>query len=198
MTDKLTIFRSYVEAAKMMGDAERLAFYDGLFDYALDGVEPEFDGMAKMAFLLCKPYMDTSKKLSEAGAKGGSKGASKPDSKGASKGASKPVGGGIEKGASKPASEGGLVTNKKKKKEEEVEVEEEIEGEESFSPKKKDSSLASVSGAAVAGATPQTAEESKTPYCAKCNSVVFFKPKQAGFACMTHGLLKAKEEVVFR
>lgn len=78
MRDSLRIWHSYIEAARMLSDADRLAYYDALFDYGLDGIEPELTGIPAAMFLLTKPNLDKSISKSEAGAVGG---ASKPEAK---------------------------------------------------------------------------------------------------------------------
>lgn len=78
MRDSLRIWHSYIEAARMLSDADRLAYYDALFDYGFDGIEPELDGIPAAMFLLTKPNLDKSISKSEAGAIGG---ASKPEAK---------------------------------------------------------------------------------------------------------------------
>lgn len=78
MRDSLRIWHSYIEAARMLSDADRLAYYDALFDYGFDGIEPELTGIPAAMFLLTKPNLDKSISKSEAGAIGG---ASKPEEK---------------------------------------------------------------------------------------------------------------------
>ena len=78
MRDSLRIWHSYIEAARMLSDADRLAYYDALFDYGFDGIEPELTGIPAAMFLLTKPNLDKSISKSEAGAVGG---ASKPEAK---------------------------------------------------------------------------------------------------------------------
>ena len=71
MRDSLRIWHSYIEAARMLSDADRLAYYDALFDYGFDGIEPELTGIPAAMFLLTKPNLDKSISKSEAGAIGG-------------------------------------------------------------------------------------------------------------------------------
>lgn len=78
MRDSLRIWHSYIEAARMLSDADRLAYYDALFDYGFDGIEPELTGIPAAMFLLTKPNLDKSISKSEAGAIGG---ASKTEAK---------------------------------------------------------------------------------------------------------------------
>lgn len=79
MRDSLKIWRSYVEAARHLPDADRLAYYDAFFDYGFDGIEPELDGIPAAMFILTKPNLDKSIAKSEAGSAGG---ASKPQANG--------------------------------------------------------------------------------------------------------------------
>ena len=50
-------FRSYHDAAKLMCDAERLAFYDQLLAYVFDGAEPE---EPTSQFVLVEPTLSRS------------------------------------------------------------------------------------------------------------------------------------------
>lgn len=79
MRDSLKLWRSYIEAARHLPDADRLAYYDALFDYGFDGIEPELDGIPAAMFILTKPNLDKSIAKSEAGSAGG---ASKPQANG--------------------------------------------------------------------------------------------------------------------
>ena len=67
----VTFFESYHEAAMMMADGDRLAFYDAVMAYAFEGVEPELDGMVKMAWLLVRPTIDANLSKQVAGSAGG-------------------------------------------------------------------------------------------------------------------------------
>lgn len=65
------IYRSFRDAAKQMPDEERLKFWDALMDYALDGIEPDLDGIAGIVFTAIRPTIDTRTESVLQGAKGG-------------------------------------------------------------------------------------------------------------------------------
>ena len=65
MNDQFTFFRSFGEAFWDFDDKDRLALYDGLTHYALEGVEPEFSGMLATVWKLVKPNVDKSLKRSK-------------------------------------------------------------------------------------------------------------------------------------
>ena len=72
-----SFYRSFRDAARHLEDADRLALYDALADYALDGIDPEDGGIVAALFELLRPVLDSQARRSEAGAKGaqyGSKG----------------------------------------------------------------------------------------------------------------------------
>lgn len=71
MADRFSFYRSYYEAAKMLPEEEQGAFLMAVAEYAFDGVEPDFDGMEAMAFILIKPNIDASVKATENGKGGG-------------------------------------------------------------------------------------------------------------------------------
>lgn len=77
----VTFFESYHEAAMMMADEDRLAFYDAVMAYAFEGVEPELDGMVKMAWLLVRPTIDANLSKQSAGSAGGRPSAAKSTGK---------------------------------------------------------------------------------------------------------------------
>ena len=53
MRDSLVIYRSTVEAGNTLSEKQRLKFYESLFNYALDDVEPEgLNGTMKIFFEL--------------------------------------------------------------------------------------------------------------------------------------------------
>ena len=57
---KFTFFSSYYDAAKLLPESEQGPFLMGLFAYAFEGAEPEFEGAAAIAFVLVKPNIDAS------------------------------------------------------------------------------------------------------------------------------------------
>lgn len=71
---KMAVLRSYRDAAKMLATTSKEAAYEYLIavlDYGLDDIQAELSGPAGAMFLLTKPNLDTSLKMSDGGAKGG-------------------------------------------------------------------------------------------------------------------------------
>ena len=66
-----SFLRSYYEAAKQLPTEEQAHFLMAVCSYALDGIEPEINGVASAMFLLVKPNIDISIKRFEAGTRGG-------------------------------------------------------------------------------------------------------------------------------
>ena len=66
-----SFLRSYYEAAKQLPTEGQAHFLMAVCAYALDGVEPEVNGVASAMFLLVKPNIDISIKRFEAGKRGG-------------------------------------------------------------------------------------------------------------------------------
>lgn len=65
-------FRSFYEAAAVLPDTDRLAFYDAITEYGLNGnIPPNLGGMAKALFVMAKPNLDNSRKQYLNGKKGG-------------------------------------------------------------------------------------------------------------------------------
>lgn len=85
MSDAFTFFRSYYEAAKELTDKQRLAFFDAIILYGIEGDETERTGIAKAMFSLVKPTIDKSKARATAGAKGGKNKTASSDEQASSK-----------------------------------------------------------------------------------------------------------------
>lgn len=113
MIDTVMIYRSFWEAAQALPDKDRLAFWDAVIGYALDGVEPELSGMAKVAFILARPNIDSRNEMICAGKKGG-----RPKKETSERGVIE-----NEKGGFLELEKGGFEKSKSK---EEEEVEEEV------------------------------------------------------------------------
>lgn len=78
--DSIKLWRSYIDAARYLPDAERLAYYDALFAYGIYDEEPQLDGVTAAMFALTKPNLDKSIAKASAGQKGGN--ISKPQANG--------------------------------------------------------------------------------------------------------------------
>lgn len=57
MNDRFTFFASFYEAAKDLPDADRLALYDAIIKYGIDGTEPDLSGIPKMIFAVIHPIL---------------------------------------------------------------------------------------------------------------------------------------------
>lgn len=73
MREAVTFYRSFHEAIQEEEDPmKRLQAYEAILNYALYGMEPEeIKGIAKAAFIVAKPVIDSSNKACENGKKGG-------------------------------------------------------------------------------------------------------------------------------
>lgn len=72
MPEKLTMFSSYYEAAKLLPEERQGGFVMAIMAYAFEGEEPLFDDpMEQMAWVLISPNIDKSIGLEQAGRKGG-------------------------------------------------------------------------------------------------------------------------------
>lgn len=71
---QFTFFRSYWEALQTLPKKERLAAYEAICDYALNGTEQEMTGPAATAFILIKPTLDSGRKKAASGKHGGENG----------------------------------------------------------------------------------------------------------------------------
>ena len=73
MTAQSFIFYgSFIDAISTLGDADRLAAFDAITNYAGYGIEPDSSiGLAYAIFLMAKPQIDANAKRREDGSKGG-------------------------------------------------------------------------------------------------------------------------------
>lgn len=70
---QFTFYRSYFDALKTLPTKLRLAVYEAICGYALDGIDPDLSGAAATAFILIKPTIDSGRRKAANGKKGGSK-----------------------------------------------------------------------------------------------------------------------------
>lgn len=70
MRDSIVFYRSFYEAIKEIPLEQQGIVYNAIYGYALDGVEPELNGIAKAIFLLVKPQIDANNSRYENGKKG--------------------------------------------------------------------------------------------------------------------------------
>lgn len=71
MRDSFVFYRSFYESMKKLPDADRLALYDALADYALNETKPELDPLHEALFVLMQAQIDANNKRYEDGKKGG-------------------------------------------------------------------------------------------------------------------------------
>ena len=71
MRDSIVFYRSFYEAIKEIPLEEQGVVYNAIYGYALDGIEPELNGIAKAIFLLVKPQIDANNNRYENVKKGG-------------------------------------------------------------------------------------------------------------------------------
>lgn len=85
---KISVFDSYMDAAEMLDDGERLQFYDAIFRYAFRREEPDLSSKAvRVAWAIVKPFLDSSIN----GVENGKKGGRPTKTEGVSKGVKTPV-----------------------------------------------------------------------------------------------------------
>ena len=73
MANRFMFFRSYYEAISKLPENERLAFYNGLCEYAFNDVYPEYPAgsMSDLAYTSILPNVDASIQRAKNGKKGG-------------------------------------------------------------------------------------------------------------------------------
>ena len=73
MKESFIFFASFDEALRELPDKSRLKVYDAVCDYALRGIEADFNGIEKAIFTLIKAQIDRRNQRVENGKKGGRK-----------------------------------------------------------------------------------------------------------------------------
>lgn len=72
MRDSCVFYRSFLVSIRLLPKKNQLAFFNALFDYALDGTEPSnLPGGAMALFNALKPQIDANNRKFENGKKGG-------------------------------------------------------------------------------------------------------------------------------
>ena len=69
--DSFVFYDSFRDAVMDMADKDRLAFYEGIINYALDGTEPVLSPELNRMFKLVKPQLDANSKRKNDAKKGG-------------------------------------------------------------------------------------------------------------------------------
>ena len=67
----MIFYRSFYEAVSMLDDENRLAMYDAIMNYALNGSEPKLSGPVAAMFELVRPQVDANNRKFDNGCKGG-------------------------------------------------------------------------------------------------------------------------------
>ena len=73
MADSFVFYRSFYEAARCLPDAERLALYDAICGYAIDGQDVQPAGIVAAVFTVARPVIDANTERRQNGKKGGKK-----------------------------------------------------------------------------------------------------------------------------
>lgn len=71
MRDSFIFYRSYLEALTELDEESRFKILESIFQYALNGSEPDLTGANKAIFCLIKPQIDANNRKYENGKKGG-------------------------------------------------------------------------------------------------------------------------------
>ena len=66
----MVFYESYYRAAQKLTSGKRLQFYDAIFAFSFDDLDPKLKGEVALAFELVKPVLEKSRKFSDAGKKG--------------------------------------------------------------------------------------------------------------------------------
>lgn len=70
--DAVLVYKSFVNSAKEMSDSERLAYYDALFKYGLEGKKTlKLPSKVKSVMEITMPLIDSNNKKYESGSNGG-------------------------------------------------------------------------------------------------------------------------------
>lgn len=80
MRESFIFYKSFVDAGSTIENKnERLAYYEAIFQFAINGEESELKGVAKGMFSLVKPQLQANQKRWENGTKGGKKAIPNPN-----------------------------------------------------------------------------------------------------------------------
>ena len=76
--DAFVCYRSYIEAIRLLPEDKRWGFFDGIIRYALDEVEPTFNGTESAMFTLMRANIDSCNKRYATNVQNGKKGGRPP------------------------------------------------------------------------------------------------------------------------
>ena len=71
MRDSFIFYRSFYESFDGLSKKDKLLLFDAVCNYALNGIEPELNGVPLSMFKLLKPQLDANNRRFENGKKGG-------------------------------------------------------------------------------------------------------------------------------
>ena len=60
--NSFAFYSNFLDAARLLNQKERLAFYDSMIEYAIEGVEPKLVGKLALLFIGVKPTLDASRR----------------------------------------------------------------------------------------------------------------------------------------
>lgn len=60
--NSFAFYSNFLDAARLLNQKERLAFYDSMVEYAIEGVEPKLVGKLALLFIGVKPTLDASRR----------------------------------------------------------------------------------------------------------------------------------------
>jgi hypothetical protein len=67
--DSMVLYRSFYDAIKLLPDDTQLEIFRAIFEFGLDGIEPELSNSAKPFWLLIKPNLQANRTKWESGSK---------------------------------------------------------------------------------------------------------------------------------
>ena len=67
----MNLFDSYIEAGQELGRKDRMAYYTAVIEFVAYGREPDLTGAAKAVFVAIRPSLESSRRCTENGKKGG-------------------------------------------------------------------------------------------------------------------------------
>ena len=76
---QFTFYRSFWDALQTLPKKERLAAYEAICDYALNGNEQTLTGSAATIFILTRPTLDSGRRKAASGKQGGEKSKANPE-----------------------------------------------------------------------------------------------------------------------
>lgn len=69
--DSFVFYRSFFEAIKLLDSQQAMTLVTAISEYALNGIEPQIDGVAGIVWTTIKPQLEANRRKYECGKKGG-------------------------------------------------------------------------------------------------------------------------------